>query len=186
MKLYFITHPAVNIDPDIPVNKWSISKEGWKQVRNLSDEPFWKEVDVIFASTEQKANKTAEYWSKKFNIPLTIVNGIEEIDRSSTGFIAENEFWKTADDFYATPDKKVRGWESANECLDRMVKAMEKIVAENGGKNIAVVSHGAVGNLYACRIKGTRPSHLTGQTKIGSWFVLDLNTRKIISDWREY
>ena len=88
MKLYFITHPAVNIDPNIPVYKWSISEEGWRQVLNLANEPFWKEVDAIFASTEQKANKAAEFWSQKFDIPLTLVDGIEEIDRSSTGFIA--------------------------------------------------------------------------------------------------
>ncbi len=185
MKLYFITHPSVNIDPNIPVNKWSISEEGWKQVRNLSDEPFWKEVDVIFASTEQKANKAAEYWSRKFNIPLTIVDGIEEIDRSSTGFLSE-DFWKVVDEFYAEPSERVRGWESANECLKRMISTIDNITKNNQGKNIAIVSHGAVENLYACHIKGITPSHITGQTKIGSWFVLDLNTRKIISDWREY
>lgn len=186
MKLYFITHPAVNIDPSIAANKWSISEEGWRQVRNLSNQPFWKEVDAIFASTEQKANKAAEFWSKKFNIPLEIVDGIQEIDRSSTGFLPEDEFVKIVNEFYTNPDEKVRGWESANECLDRMVKAIDKIIAGNNGKNIALVSHGAVGNLYTCHIQGIKPSRLKGQTKIGSWFVLDLSARKIISVWREY
>lgn len=176
----------VNIDPNTPVNEWSVSEEGWKQVENLSKEPFWKEVDIIFASTEQKANKAAEFWSRKFKIPFKIVDGIEEIDRSSTGFMKEIELWKIVDEFYAKPAERVRGWESANECLERMEKTINRIIKENPDKNLAIVSHGAVGNLYASFIKSIKPSRSTGQTTIGSWFVLDLETNKIISDWRGY
>ena len=125
MKLCFITHPMVNIDSQVPINKWSISDDGWEQVKSLAREQFWKDVDIIFASTEQKANKAAEFWSKKFNIPLKIVEGIQEIDRSSTGMLPEEEFWKQVDGFYARPSERVRGWESANECLERMIRTID-------------------------------------------------------------
>ncbi len=186
MRMYFITHPVVNIDPRIPPNKWSISEEGWKQVRNLSKELFWKDVDTIFASTEPKANKAAEFWSKKFGIPFSIVDDIQEIDRSSTGFVSQSDLNYIIDRFYSKPEERVRGWESANECLERMVRTINRLTEENRNKNIVIVSHGAIGNLYACKIKGIKPSEHTGQTKIGSWFVLDLEANRIVSDWKEY
>ena len=185
MKLYFITHPAVNIDPKTPVSRWDISKEGWKQVERLSKEAFWKEVGAIFASTEPKANMAAEFWSKKFNIPMKVVDGIQEINRSSTGFLPDEEHAEIVNGFYENPTKRIRGWESANECIDRMNNAMNKIIDESKGNNVAVVSHGAVGNLYVCYIMNIKPSPRTVQKKIGSWAVINVGTKQI-SGWKDY
>ena len=80
MKIYLITHPDTVVSSKIPPSKWKISRDGWRQVRNLGRKDFWKEVSFIFASREPKANLAAKHWSKKRNIPMKIVDGIEEMN----------------------------------------------------------------------------------------------------------
>ena len=78
-----------------------------------------------------------------------------ENDRSSTGFLKPDEFEAVADEFFANPDRSVRGWERAADAQCRIVKAVNSIAqkAQSMG-NIAVVSHGAVGTLLYCYLTG--------------------------------
>jgi len=186
MLIYLITHPATKVEKTNP-NKWKISREGWKQVKNLAKKRFWNDVEFIFASTERKANNAAEYWSKKYKIPMKIVKGIEEVNNRK--YLPEKELWKNIDLFFAEPSRNARGWETANHCKERMINTMNKIIKKARKKHckaIAIVSHGVVANLYICNFKKIRANFSTGQKKIGSWIIIDAEKKKVLSSWQTY
>lgn len=187
MKIYLITHPDTVINRRLRQEKWKISRDGWKQVRNLGKKKFWKDVEFIFTSTEPKANLSAKYWSKKHNIPMKIVNGIEEIDNRK--FLPKKKLSKNLDLFYAEPSKHAGDWETAEHCLKRMIKAINKTRGESRKKHykgIAIVSHGAAANLYVCHLKKILPNASTGQKKIGSWIKINSEKQKVLSKWQSY
>ncbi|HLC39749.1 MAG TPA: histidine phosphatase family protein [archaeon] len=188
MKIYLITHPdTVPTSEKVPP-KWKISEDGWKQVRSLAKRKFWSEVEFIYASTEPKAHLAGRYWAKKHRIPMKIVEGIDEI-RKRNQFLRKKQLWENVDYFYANPAKSARGWETARNCLERMLKAFNRIVSTEKKKKrkaIAVVSHGAVANLYVCHLKKIKPSRKVGQKKIGSWIVIDTDRKKVLTKWRAY
>jgi len=192
MLIYLITHPMVTVDKKLPHNKWKISKEGWKQVRNLAKEKIWKDVQFIYASVEPKANCAAKYWSKKHKIPMKIVKNIEEIRRSRGNlpdWLPRKKLYEAVDAFYSNPDKRMLTWETANEMKRRMIGAMNKIINDAKKKRykaIAVVSHGAVANQYVCSLKKIKASRKTEQKKIGSWIVIDADRKKVLTKWRAY
>ena len=187
MKIYLITHPDTVIDSQRPINRWKISKDGWKQVKNLGKKRFWNNVEFIYASTEPKANLSARYWSKNHNIRMKIVAGIDEVNDRK--FLPKKKLWENADLFYAAPRKSAGGWETAENCLKRMVKSINRIKNESKRKkyqSIAIVSHGAVANIYVCHLKKVRASVKTGQKKIGSWIIIDAGKNKILTKWQAY
>ena len=58
--------------------------------------------------------------------------GIGENDRSATGFLPREEFWATADLFFAHPTESIRGWERAIDAQARIVAADQPPTAAGG------------------------------------------------------
>ena len=64
---------------------------------------------------------------------------------------------------------------------------MERVIAEASGTgNIAVISHGGVGALLLCHLKGVPISRVEDQPGAGGGCIysLDTDTRALISGWR--
>jgi broad specificity phosphatase PhoE len=60
-----------------------------------------------------------------------------------------------ADQFFASAETSVRGWERAIDAQSRMVHAVERIGnTDKTSGAIAIVSHGAVGTLLYCHLAG--------------------------------
>ena len=94
-KLYFITHPEVEIDPDIEIAKWPLSEVGLARMRNFLETDWVKNIEAIYSSTEQKAIDGAKVLAEHLELPFVKVEELGENDRSSTGFLERDE-WKTA------------------------------------------------------------------------------------------
>ena len=78
-----------------------------------------------------------------------------ENDRSSTEFLPPDEFERVADEFFKDPAQSVRDWETAAHAQRRIVDAVSNIVVRTAGaRSIAIVSHGAVGTLLYCHLRG--------------------------------
>jgi broad specificity phosphatase PhoE len=83
----------------------------------------------------------------------------------------------------------VRGWERAIDAQLRIRSAVARIVAEapkNG--DLAVISHGGVGALLLCYLKGVPISRAEDQPGAGGGCVhsLDMATNALLSDWRMF
>ncbi|MDO8487240.1 MAG: histidine phosphatase family protein [Candidatus Curtissbacteria bacterium] len=189
-KLIFITHPAVDVDPTIPINQWHVSKDGQKQIDNLLTLPFWSEVDVIYSSQEGKALNTANKIKSHFDhLKSPAPEGtfdLHEIDRSATGVLPKDVYDKAIEEFYLYPNKSYKGWETANAAKERIFKVVSQIIDDNPNKTVAIVGHGATGTLLACQIKKIEPSFAEDPHTNGCIMVYDWDEKTILSPWTKY
>jgi len=95
-------------------------------------QPWVREITAIYCSTEQKAIDGAAILSEFLGLPYTEVEALGENDRSSTGFLAPDEFERVADQFFAQPTASVRGWERAADAQARVVGRGGHRVARRG------------------------------------------------------
>jgi len=184
--LHFITHPEVVIDPSVSVPDWPLSPEGVRRMTLALEKPWMSRLDAVFSSAERKATDAAHLVADRFGFQPVIVAELGENDRSATGYLPKAEFEATADLFFAHPERSVRGWERAVDAQRRIVAALERVIAERPGPgDIAVISHGGVGALLLCHLKGVPISRAEDQPGAGGGCVysLDVDTRALITGW---
>ena len=186
-QVYFITHPDVDIDPAVPVPEWPLSARGRERMEKLLAQPWVDSIDVIYCSTEQKAIDGAEILARHLSIDYEMVEDLGEIDRSATGYLPEEEHAIVARQVFVHPERSARGWETARAAQGRIVEAVECIVARSRNKgNLAIVSHGGVGTLLLCHLKGS-PIHWGDRQPGGhggNYYCFDATSQALIHRWR--
>jgi len=185
--LYFITHPNVVISRDVAVPRWPLSELGRKRMRAGLAQPWVREVTAIYCSTEQKAIDGAGILAQHLGLGFAEIPELGENDRSATGFLPPDEFERVADQFFAAPDKSVRGWERAVDAQARVVRAVEHIAkVDKTDGAIAIVSHGAVGTLLYCHLAGEPIDRRRDQPPNGggNYYGFTLSPRAVHSWWR--
>jgi broad specificity phosphatase PhoE len=187
MRIFFITHPDVVIDPEVPVPEWPLSPRGKERMRFFAQSPLLHHVCSIHCSTERKAIDGAAILSGALEIPYRAVPALGENDRSATGYLPKAEFEEVANEFFARPDISVRGWERAVDAQARIVSAVEGVIrgAPIDG-DIAIVSHGGVGALLLAHLKYCAIGRGTDQPpgNGGNYFVFDRDTRALQHCWQ--
>ena len=184
MTFYFITHPNVVVSGEVPVPRWPLSELGRQRMRAGLHQPWVKDIKAIYCSTEQKAIDGAQILAVHLGLRFTQVEELGENDRSATGFLPPDEFERVADQFFASPDTSIRGWERAVDAQKRIVRAVEQIPPSDGP--IAIVSHGAVGTLLYCHLAGEPIARRWDQPPNGggNFFTFTLSPRRAHAWWR--
>ena len=180
--VHFITHPEVVIDPTIPVPGWPL-----RRMQAAIRRPWVASVRSTFSSSERKAADAANILAEHLGLIPTVIDALDENDRSATGYLSRDEFEKVADEFFARPDEGIRGWERAIDAQRRIVGAIEHVIASPvADGDIAIVSHGGVGTLLLCHLKGVPISRSEGQPGGGggNFFSFDAASRRLLSGWR--
>ena len=112
-----------------------------------------------------------------------------ENDRSATGYLPRAEFEAVADQFFASPELTVRGWERAVDAQRRIVAAVEHVLAVSAGcgGDMAIVSHGAVGTLLLCHLRDCSigRAHDQAPNNGGNHFAFDADTRRVRYGWQQ-
>jgi broad specificity phosphatase PhoE len=101
--------------------------------------------------------------------------------------LPQGEFDVTVDTFFANPNVSVRGWERAEAAQARIVAAVTRITQEASGSGpIAVVSHGGVGTLLLCHLKGCPISRAEEQpgTSGGNYFLFRVPENTLVHGWK--
>lgn len=185
-RAYLITHPDVIIDPDVPVPRWSLSPRGRARMESMLSQPWVRDIGAVYCSTEQKAVDGAKILAVHLGLPFEAVGALGEIDRSATGYLPADEHRAAAHLLFAQPDQSVRGWETARGAQRRMVAAMDDILARvQGQADVAIVTHGGVGALYLCHLKGVEidrgqeAPHPNG----GCYYCFEVDSRVLVQDW---
>ena len=185
--IYFITHPNVVISKDVPVEKWPLSELGRDRMRAALKQPWMKDISAIYCSTEQKAIDGARIIGDHLSLPFQKITELGENDRSSTGYLPADEFERVADEFFAHPDKSVRGWERAIDAQQRIVTAVEKLSStDQSSGDLAIISHGAVGALLYGALLGFPIDRKWDQPGNGggNYFCFSLNSHHAHLSWR--
>lgn len=182
--LRYLTHPQVNIDPDIPVPKWGLSDIGAERVRKLCNSATLTNTTLIVSSAETKATEAAQILGDSLGITPKICEKMHENDRSSTGFLESAAFEDMADQFFANPDVSVKGWESASTAQARIVSEVQTVIASHEEGDVLLIGHGAVGTLLYCYFSGIPIDRKHDQTGGGNFITIEIATLKVLHGWR--
>lgn len=181
----YITHPQVQIDPNVPVPEWGLSDVGRLRAEACAARPWVQRLARIVSSGERKAIETAEILAAAAGIAIETRSRMHENDRSATGFLAPPEFETAADWFFAHPQESFRGWERAADAQARIVAEVNDALSKHGMDDpIAFVGHGGVGTLLKCymsRLPISRQQYQPGGG--GNLFCFSLADRRVSCDW---
>ncbi|MGY8711019.1 histidine phosphatase family protein [Bradyrhizobium sp. 18BD] len=181
----YLTHPQVQIDPDVPVPQWGLSPVGRARTEAVANASWLATTTQIISSGERKAIETAEIIAAKLGIMIEIREAMHENDRSATGFLKPTEFEAVADQLFAQPEISVRGWERAIDAQARIVREAEAVLSRNRAGDVLFVGHGAVGTLLFCHIAGHPIDRAYDQPAGGGHvFAFARETRGILHGWR--
>ena len=182
---YYITHPQVRIDANVPVPEWGLSDIGRARAVAMLDQPWVGPIRRIASSAERKAIETAEILAEHLGLVVEVRQRMHENDRSATGFLQPAEFEAVADQFFANPHSSIRGWERAIDAQHRIVSEVEMVLGAGGGGDIAFVGHGGVGTLLLLSLSGREITREADQRAGGgNYFAYDIGARHILHGWR--
>nr|WP_246849572.1 histidine phosphatase family protein [Rubellimicrobium arenae] len=180
-----MTHPQVRIDPARPVPLWSLSDVGRARMGRLCAEPWVRRVRRILSSEETKAREAAALLGEALGLVVEVRPGLHENDRSATGYLPPEAFEAVADQFFADPDRSVRGWETARAAQARILGAVRAAVAQAPDRPALFVGHGAVGTLLKCALAGRPIARREDQPPGGGHHIgFALGPATLIHDWR--
>ncbi|MET3520680.1 broad specificity phosphatase PhoE [Mesorhizobium abyssinicae] len=151
---YYITHPQVQVDANVPVPEWGLSDIGKARAVAMLDQPWIGSIRRIVSSAERKARETAEILATRLRLAVEVRERMHENDRSATGFLPPPEFEAVADQFFANPDDSIRGWERAIDAQRRIVSEVDAVLGNDDPGDTAFVGHGGVGTLLLLSLTG--------------------------------
>ncbi|MBA1141423.1 histidine phosphatase family protein [Mesorhizobium neociceri] len=181
---YYITHPQVQIDANVPVPEWGLSAIGRARALAMLDQPWVGSIRRVVSSAERKAIETAEILARHLGLAVEVREAMHENDRSATGFLPPPEFEAVADQFFANPHKSIRGWERAIDAQQRIVREVETVLEIARSGDIAFVGHGGVGTLLLLSLSGREISREADQPAGGgNFFAYDIGARRVVHGW---
>jgi broad specificity phosphatase PhoE len=152
--VFFITHPDVLIDPAVPVPNWPLSPRGIARMHAMLRQPWVPQIRHVASSTERKAMDGAAILAAHLSLAPQAYPELGENDRTATGYLEKSAFEAMADAFFARPLDSVRGWERAVDAQARIVRAVQTVLAAAPAGDVAIISHGGVGALLLCHLRG--------------------------------
>ena len=142
----------------------ALTKKGWRQVRALEKRFAEIPVDAVYSSDLFRACATAAAIYQPKGLPLHKVEALREIRQGAAQFMPWAEIrrrWPDRQKYVNTPDWRDEGGESMREVMERGIRALQEIAAENEGKTVAVFSHGGTIRAILAELSGYGIEHVT-------------------------
>ena len=134
-----------------------LAAEGWEQARRMARWLARERIERVYASPMQRARQTAEPLVEALAdiTEAEIVPGVAEFDRDASHYIPLEQLRE--EDYARWRQLMESGWYSEldpEHFTERVVQAVEGIIADNPGRKVAVVCHGGVVNVWAAHLLG--------------------------------
>jgi broad specificity phosphatase PhoE len=184
LRVRYLSHPEVQIDPAVPIPNWGLSDTGRARTSALARSGRLVGTRHIFCSDEEKAKETAGILGATLGVVPVVAANMGENDRSATGFLPPDEFEDVADTFFAQPTNSILGWERAVDAQARIVASVDSVLDHTTKGDVLIVGHGAVGTLLWCALSDLPISRRHDQTRGGSFYTFDLEDRRPIAGWQ--
>jgi broad specificity phosphatase PhoE len=156
MELLLIRH-ALPVRRELPAGAADpeLSDAGHAQARRLADYLSDERLDALYTSPMRRAIETAAPIGAVHGLVPVVDEDVAEWDRDSSAYVPVEELKATGDPRWrALLDGVWEGDEHPEKFVDRVCRALDRIVAEHAGARVAVVCHGGVINAYLARVIG--------------------------------
>lgn len=149
---YFLRHGETKVDKNTPISKWILTERGEVQAKQLAKDGVFRDIDLIFSSTEEKAYQTALPIAESLNKKVTKLEEIVELDRDKGAFMEAKDYEKAIEDCLKHQLESVNNWETANHALERFEKKIGELDRKFKDMKILIVGHGFTINLYFAKL----------------------------------
>ena len=120
--------------------KYSLSIEGELLAQNKMSNPIFNNIDILYSSNYVRTIQTAKYLAEKHNLEIHVISDLGERKFGISSWDEKPENFERKQ--FLDENYKIGDGESRLEVRNRMFSAITKILNDNKGKNIAIVSHG--------------------------------------------
>jgi broad specificity phosphatase PhoE len=173
--LILVRHSLVELDPALPPKQWRLTPEGRDLCRALAGALRTFKPQVLVSSDEPKATETAELLAGHLRLAW---RGQPDLDEHRRPYAPAEDFEASMQRFFASPDERVFGDESADEARARFAAALDSVLAQEPDRNVAVVSHATVIALYAAPLFHIGAAALWARLTNPSFVVIDRDTAR--------
>lgn len=137
----------------------ALSEEGQNQARALGERLAEAELAAVYTSPMQRTVATATFIAAPHRLNLLTDSGLREIDHGHWEQLTRAEVEQRFPDEYANWEADPftfapEGGESGLSVMARALPVLRRIVVENSGKTVAIVSHKATIRLVLCSLLG--------------------------------
>jgi probable phosphoglycerate mutase len=157
MELLLVRHgePVRIVEADGPADP-PLQPRGHEQAQRLAEWLVPERLDAVWSSPMRRAVETADPIAAAHGLEVVIDDELAEFDREATSYIPYEELKATRDErFLAMVEGRLEDYEVDPATFQAgVVGAMERVVAANPGKVVAVVCHGGVINAYLAHVLG--------------------------------
>jgi 2,3-bisphosphoglycerate-dependent phosphoglycerate mutase len=132
-----------------------LSTTGIEQARRLARWMALEKLDALYSSPMNRAHLTAEFLAEIKGIEIKLEPGISEFDHQSPVYVPMEEM--KAKDYDQWLKLVSGGFAERFNLLDFrkvVLSSLEKIIAQNSGRRVAVVCHGGIINIWAAHVLG--------------------------------
>lgn len=149
----------------------NLTDRGWRQVRALEERFKEVHIDAVYSSDLYRTCATASAVYKPKGLPLHRVPELREIcvgvwEQQTWGDIYRG--WPEQMRYFSVQPHlwEVEGAEKPQDVLERGLRAVRRIAAENDGKTVAIFSHGYIIRLMLGHLQGDSLEQI-GQSRTG-------------------
>jgi len=143
--LVLVKHAWPRIDRARPARSWPLSDRGRAQAAALAEELRALAPRRVVASREPKAADTGRLLAQAWRCPFALAEGLHEHDREGVGYLPEDAFRAAVARFFAEPERRVLGRESAREAATRFAAAVDAVLDGGGPSREALGARGVAG-----------------------------------------
>jgi len=133
-----------------------LSAEGLAQADKMAAYLKDEKIDRLYSSPMQRAYQTALPLASAKSMEIELEPGVAEYDKDSAAYIPVEEL-KDLD--YDRWLRLMQGETDINFPVftETVCTSLERIIADNAGKRVAVTCHGGVVNVWAAHVMGLEP-----------------------------
>jgi broad specificity phosphatase PhoE len=171
--LYLIRHATPAVQPNVPAPEWQLADRGIEETRALATTAREWDIAALYSSREPKARSTALIIGDALNLPVNVVDGLEET-RLDWWIANSDEFADAVRLILEQPALSLRGAERAEAAAARFASAIS--IIEQGPFPAVVVTHGRVLTAWLAQAAGVEdPFSLWRSIPMPGWTRVDLD-----------
>ena len=155
VELLLIRHalPERRENTDGPADP-ALAPQGHAQAELMAKYLASEAVHAVYTSPLRRARETAAPLCAVLGLEATVEDDVAEFDRMANEYIPVEELKESGDPRFLELLTGMDGHDDPHEFAERVIAAVERIIAGHSGENVAVVCHGGVINTYVAHVLG--------------------------------
>jgi probable phosphoglycerate mutase len=132
-----------------------LTPEGRSQAGLLAAYLRAERIDAVYSSPLRRARETADFAARALKLFVQVIDDLAEVDRYSSSYVPMEDLRRDPGLRAALAASSSRDGDETREGFrKRVVTAVERIIEDNPGARVVVVSHGGVMNAYLGQVLG--------------------------------